>query len=166
MRKTDTVDSLEIETIELNQELLKLDLAVAALTSEAEAAVEYRTVYNFVNVPIGTDDMLGVYADANVEHSDDADTGELAKEPYDVADNEHYDNSDYDPSDESIDQEYSLETTDQAITKSSLIELRKKKLQKMRRDYENDITSGVRTLRAGRVYNHQDFWAMSADTDH
>ena len=47
------VDALDNETIELNAELLELELAVSALESKSAPKVETRTVYNFVNVPLG-----------------------------------------------------------------------------------------------------------------
>ena len=47
------VDALDNETTELNAELLELELAVSALESKAAPTVETRTVYNFVNVPLG-----------------------------------------------------------------------------------------------------------------
>lgn len=47
------VDSLSSETMNLNQELLRLELEIASL--EAAPTPEIRTVYNYVNVPIGSD---------------------------------------------------------------------------------------------------------------
>ena len=41
------------ETLDLNTELLRLELARSAQVAEAEAAVETRTVYNFTNIPAG-----------------------------------------------------------------------------------------------------------------
>jgi len=48
------VDALVLETTELNRELLELDLALVAARQSLDAGVETRTVYNFVNVPIGS----------------------------------------------------------------------------------------------------------------
>lgn len=47
------IESLSSETLNLNQELLGLELQIASL--EADASPETRTVYNYVNVPIGSD---------------------------------------------------------------------------------------------------------------
>jgi len=48
------IDALVLETTELNRELLELDLALVAARQSLDAGVETRTVYNFVNVPIGS----------------------------------------------------------------------------------------------------------------
>jgi len=47
------LDVMNKESLDLNQELLKLELEVVELKSQAEPPVESRLVYNFVNVPIG-----------------------------------------------------------------------------------------------------------------
>ena len=46
--------ALNNETTSLNYDLLQLELELAALEAEAQPIVETRTVYNFVNVPIGS----------------------------------------------------------------------------------------------------------------
>ena len=48
-----TIDDLNSETTALNYELLQLELKVITLEAEAKPQIEKRTVYNFVNVPIG-----------------------------------------------------------------------------------------------------------------
>ena len=48
-----TIDDLDSETVALNNELLQLELKVIALEADAKPRIEKRTVYNFVNVPIG-----------------------------------------------------------------------------------------------------------------
>ena len=47
------VETLSSETLVLNQELLDMELQVASLNAEAEA--EKRTIFNYVNVGIGSD---------------------------------------------------------------------------------------------------------------
>jgi hypothetical protein len=49
------IESLTSENLALNRELLDLDLAFTTLESKSLPKVETRTVYNFVNVPIGSD---------------------------------------------------------------------------------------------------------------
>ena len=74
------VQSLDSETTKLNSELLKLELAVTALESKPKPEVETRTVYNFVNVPVGgsveqTDypspEIVDNYERENVDNFDD-----------------------------------------------------------------------------------------------
>ena len=48
-----TIDDLDSETTALNYELLQLELKVITLEADAKPKIEKRTVYNFVNVPIG-----------------------------------------------------------------------------------------------------------------
>ncbi|MFK8084125.1 MAG: hypothetical protein AB8B97_27895 [Granulosicoccus sp.] len=47
------VESLTRESLDLNNELLQLELEAAALRLASEPLTETRTVYNFINVPIG-----------------------------------------------------------------------------------------------------------------
>lgn len=50
-----TISNLSIETLELNQELLQKDLELVALKDEIAGITHTRVIYNFVNVPIGSD---------------------------------------------------------------------------------------------------------------
>ena len=49
-----TIDDLNSETTALNYELLQLEMKVITLEADAKPKIEKRTVYNFVNVPIGS----------------------------------------------------------------------------------------------------------------
>lgn len=56
-RLKEMMAALEYETLSLNSELLKLELSLSQAeknkTGEPEPVIETRTVYNFVNVPVG-----------------------------------------------------------------------------------------------------------------
>lgn len=45
---------LKDETLSLNEELLQLELALASANNAAKSSTDVKTVYNFVNVPVGT----------------------------------------------------------------------------------------------------------------
>ena len=48
------IDMLDYVNLALNQELLQMELAILALKAEAQENVGVRTVYNVVNVPVGS----------------------------------------------------------------------------------------------------------------
>ncbi len=48
------LDTLKIETLNQNRELLAMELEVVALQSQSEPSTETRVIYNFVNTPIGS----------------------------------------------------------------------------------------------------------------
>lgn len=48
------LDTLKVETLNQNRELLALELEVVALQSQSEPSTETRVIYNFVNTPIGS----------------------------------------------------------------------------------------------------------------
>ena len=89
------VESLDSETTELNAELLELELAVAAREAKAKPKIETRTVYNFVNIPLGgsveqTDyqasESVDNYSGENVDYNN---------EEYYREENVNYDNEEY-----------------------------------------------------------------------
>jgi hypothetical protein len=67
-RLKEMMAELENETLSLNSELLQLELSLAEVSDQAEepqTVVETRTVYNFVNVPLGAD----VQADNSAQYN-------------------------------------------------------------------------------------------------
>ena len=66
------VDKLGAETTDLNYELLQLELALAEKEASEQALVETRTVYNFVNVPTGSNVQdFGNTEDSNYTYSNE-----------------------------------------------------------------------------------------------
>jgi len=90
------IDELKIETTSLNAELLQLELALTEKLAEAQSLVETRTVYNFVNVPVGDDFANAPAADSYVQAEFDAFNGELyASEEENWNDDQFYEDEYY-----------------------------------------------------------------------
>jgi len=67
------LDMLDYVNLALNKELLQMELAMLALETEAQKNVEVRTVYNFVNVPVGNGNAASIDALQLAQVSEDYD---------------------------------------------------------------------------------------------
>ena len=79
------LDMLDYVNVALNKELLQMELAVLALEAEAQKNVEVRTVYNFVNAPVASDDAAlanGIQLAQVTEVRDQAYYDQLERDAY------------------------------------------------------------------------------------
>ena len=95
------VDTLYVETAEMNKELLDLELALVARQSQPQAPVAIKTVYNYVDVPVGGG-TVETTSQANDYSSDAYAQDAYSQDAYSQTDNNVYSEEfDYD-SDNSI----------------------------------------------------------------
>ena len=103
-------DDLDIETVDLNKELLQLDLKVAAMESEARKNVETVIVYNFVDAAPVESVATYLYEDRPDDSGTEQYEETIAYDNYERAHSVSYGSDDfvapehyYDPSEQGMD---------------------------------------------------------------